>query len=136
MKSLVTYPDAERLTVDYLTDELDEDATIGVGVPIGWAKDDTPHLEVALDGVPLLDHPMFAHATVRLVARAETTTEAKRIAMKALGVLCGHPGGDGITTVRPLTGPLPARDPASQAELAAVTARVTVRSIPIEPTGS
>jgi hypothetical protein len=137
VKPAVEYPDAERLTVDYLTAELDEDATVGVGVPDGWTSADDPHLEVALDGVPLLAHPVCAHATIRLVARAGSTTEAKRIATKALGVLAAHPGSDdGIHTVRPLTGPLPARDPKTEAELASVTARVTVRSAPIEPSGS
>ncbi len=136
MKPAATYPDAERLSVDYLTDELDEDATVGVGVPDGWTIDSPSHIEVALDGVPIMHHPMFAHATIRLVARAASTTEAKRLATKGLGVLCAHPGGTDIRTVLPLTGPLPSRDPQTEAELAAVTARVTVRSTPIEPSGS
>lgn len=137
MKLAIEYPDAERLSVDYLTTELDDgDTTVGVGVPDGWTKTDPAHLEVALDGTPVLHHPMFAHATIRLVARAATTTEAKRLVTRGLGVLCAHPGGDGIATVRPLTGPLPARDPKTEAELASVTARVTVRSTPIEPSGS
>jgi hypothetical protein len=79
-----------------------------------------------------MDHPALAHTTIRLVARCSTTTDAKALAMKAQGLLCAHPGGDGIASTAPFTGVLPARDTATEAELASVTCRVTVRSTPID----
>lgn len=137
MKLLVAFPDVERLVVDYLSDEMDEpDVTVGVAVPVDWTTESDPHLQVITDGTPSMVPPVIANATVRLLARAASTTEAKRIAAKALGVLSAHPGGEGIAAIVPLTGVLPARDPDTFAELASVTCRVTVRSTPIEPSGS
>jgi hypothetical protein len=125
----VTYPDAERLVVDYLTPLLDE--SVGVGVPAGWTATSPDHLQVVLDGTPRLEHPVIAHATIRLVARSASTTRAKALASKAMGLLCAHPSDDSIAGTGPYTGVLPARDPETGAELASVTCRVTVRSTPI-----
>lgn len=131
-KLAVTYPDVERLVTDYLAAELGEgDWTVGVPVPAGWGPDSPTHIQVALDGTPSLAHPILARSTIRLVARAQTTTAAKAAANKALGVLCAHPGDGQITGARPLTGVLPDRDPDTGADLASVTARVSVRSTPI-----
>lgn len=134
-----TYPDVERLVLDYIEEQFadfEPDVTVGIDVPSDWSADSPGHVQVICDGVPQLDHPLAAYATVRLLARAASTTEAKRLAGVALGLLVAHPGGDGISKARPLTGPLPARDPDTRAELASATARVTVRSIPIVPTAS
>lgn len=136
MKIAATYPDVEHLVVDWLTAELDEDCTIGVGVPGDWTKESGNHLQVDLDGTPRLDHPVLAHATVRMVAHSASTTESKRLAMKAQGILLAHPGGDGVAGTRALTGVFPAHDSTTGAELASVTTRVTVRSALIEPSGS
>lgn len=129
MKIAVTYHDAERLTVDYLNWLLDE--PVSVGVPADWTPSDGDRLQVTLDGTPRLEHPAVAHATIRLTARSDSTTRAKALAMKAQGLLCAHPGGDGIASTAPLTGVLTARDPDTNVELASVTCRVTVRSVPL-----
>ena len=125
----VTYPDAERLVVDYLAGLLTE--TVGVGVPSSWKKGSDDHLQVQLDGTPRLEHPAIAHATIRLVARSSSTTAAKALAAKAMGLLCAHPGDGEIASTGPYTGVLPARDPDTGAELASVTCRVSLRSTPI-----
>lgn len=136
MKTLATYPDAEHLVVDWLTDNLDEpDCTIGVGVPTDWTRGDL-HVQVDLDGTPRMDHPVLSHSTIRLVAWAASTTEAKRLAAKAHGVLLAHPGGGGIAGTRALTGVFPAKDSKTGAEIASVTTRVTLRAALIEPSGS
>lgn len=135
MKVAATYPDVERLVVDYLTANLDDPATVAVGVPTSWQPGDR-HLQVDLDGTPVMDHPITAHSTIRLVGWAESTSEAKALAMRAHGVLLAHPGGDGIAAVRALTGVFPAHDSKTGAEIASVTARVSVRSVEIEPSGS
>lgn len=137
MKVAVTYPDVEHLVVDYLAELIDSaEARVGVGVPAGWTPSSTPHVQVALDGTPNMVHPIAANHTIRLVARAATTSAAKALAMKAHGLLLAHPGGDGIASTRALTGVFPAHDSKTNAEIASVTARVTVRAIPLELNGS
>jgi hypothetical protein len=126
------FPDPERAVVTLLTGlmaDQDETATVGVGVPGGWRPDSTPHLEVAWDGTPIIEHRSLAHATIRIVARAGTTTEAKRLALLAQGLLAAHDGSGAISVIRPLTGPLPARDPDTRAELATITLRASTRAV-------
>lgn len=134
MRLAVTYPDAEHLVRVYLADEMgavEPDVTVAIGVPANWNKSSPEHLQVVSDGMPRLEHPVAGHATIRLVARAHSTGRAKELAAIALGLLAAHPGGGGIASTRPFTGPLPGRDPDTGAELASATARVTVRSVPI-----
>lgn len=138
MRLAVTYPDAERLVRNLLAGELDshgETCTVGVGVPADWTPASGSHVQVSLDGTPTGTHPVLVNATVRLVAWAANTTEAKRLAVLAQGLLLAHNGGDGISSTQFLTGVLPARDPESRAEIASTTTRVTVRSELI-PSGS
>jgi hypothetical protein len=133
MKVAAKPQDDERLVVDYLFAELDEDAyTVGVGLPEGWTIADLPHLEVANDGTFGNAWPVATISTIRLTAHAKTTTGAKALCGLGWGLLLAHPGSQtGIAQTLPLTGPLPARDPDTRAELAAATARVTVRTQPI-----
>lgn len=130
MTDTVVYPDAERAVVDLLGTLLaaaGEGASVGVGVPTGWDPTvDLPHLQVAWDGTPIVEHPIVARCTIRVVARAATTTEAKRLAWLAHGLLLGH--GGTVATFAPLTGPLPARDLDTAAELCSITLRATFRS--------
>jgi hypothetical protein len=51
MKVEAQAPDVEHLVKEYLQDVMAEvDCTISIGVPAGWTKESTPHLEVASDG--------------------------------------------------------------------------------------
>jgi hypothetical protein len=134
VKVLAAFPDAEQLVIDLLTELIadhEDDVTVGLGVPTGWKPTDPAHLEVAMDGTPDQKPPIVAHPTIRIIARAATSTEAKRLAALAQGLLLAHRGGSGITGIRPLAGVLPAQDPQTRAELASVSLRVTVRSEPI-----
>lgn len=132
MKPEVEPRDTERLVVDFLDGEISDVCTVGVGVPETWTPaSELPHLEVALDGEFVQSWPVATVCTVRLVARAASTTEAKALCGLAFGVLCAHNGDGVIAGTRPLTGVIPARDPQTQAELAAATVRVTVRTEPI-----
>ena len=133
MGDVVTYEDPERVCVEILKatlSEMPETVGVGISVPKDWKPTggQTPHLQVVCDGTPRMEHPVFAHATIRIVARANKTTEAKRLAILALGILSAWPGGDGVARIRPLTGVLPARDTETSAEMASVTAQVTLRS--------
>ncbi len=125
-------PDIEKLVVDYLVANINEPtATVSIGVPAGWmATTSPPHIEVDSFSVSN-EHPILYRPRVRLIARAASTTEAKRLVSKALGVLAAHPGGDGIINAIPLLGPDPVRDDATHSELASVELSVSVRSIPI-----
>lgn len=126
-KPTVTWPDVEELVVDHLK-PLTPEATVAIGVPTDWRPESTPHVSVSSDGVVAFDGIVLAQAIVRLVARAATTGDAKKLAARSLGRLAAHPGGGGIASVQPLTGPLASLDPATGAQIAAVTARVNVRA--------
>lgn len=136
MRPQVQPRDAERLAKDYLADVMaDVDCTVSIGVPSDWKPTSTKHLEVASDGVPLNEWPICTHTTIRLVARAASTTEAKALCSTALGWMLAHNGDTDIANTRFLTGVQPARDFETNAELAAATVRVTCRTEPIS-TGS
>lgn len=140
MKPAVTFPDAERAVVDLLAGLIgphQPDATVGIGVPPGWGTSSPPHIEVDWDGTPTNFHPVADRPTIRVVVRARTTSEAKRLAQLARGLLLAHTGAGDIARIRPGVGVMPARDPDTKAELASFTLLVTVRAIPIvEPSGS
>lgn len=131
-KLAVTYPDPERVVRDYL-DSVIADATVGVGVPAGWTKTSPqPHVQVSTDGMFLTrTHPVYGEATIRLVAWSSSPTTAKELVQRAQGLLLAHPGTGSIARTRPLVGVLPSRDEQTNAEIASVTVRVTLRSIPI-----
>ena len=129
-KPLAIAPDAERLTIDYLTAALaarSVTATVGVDIPTTWSTTSTQHLQVALDGTPSLEYPILARATVRLTAWASSTTAAKSLVSLAQGLMCSHPGDASAASVQALTGVLPTRDPVSGAQLATCTVRVNLR---------
>jgi len=132
MKVEVQAPDVEQLVKDYLQEVMfDVDCTIGIGVPSGWTKTSTPHLEVASDGAPFADWPLFIHETIRLVARAGSTSEAKELCARGQGWLLAHNGNADISQTRFLSGVIPARDAQTGAELAFCTSRVSVRTEPL-----
>jgi hypothetical protein len=138
VKLAVVFPDAERLVRALLADliaEHEDDVTVGVDVPGDWTPASPPHLQVVWDGTPSQVRPVIARCSVRVVARAASTSRAKELAALAEGLLCAYAGGDGIVSIQPLAGVLPARDPDTHAELASITVRVTVRSTSI-PDGS
>ena len=136
------FPDVQDLGVDHLEDLLadhEPDVTVAVGVPEDWGHDSDTHIEVAFDGTPTIRAAfggvlMSADGTLRIVVRAQTTAEAKRIALLCQGLLIGSTG-HGITAIRPGVGVQPARDPQTNAELAGFTVLATVRAQLI-PAGS
>lgn len=134
MTDIYTYPDVEAEMVDFLDDMLaavGEDVTVSVGVPDAWKPTSTPHVQVVCDGTPRMDHPVAVYPSLRLVVRAGTTSEAKRLAMLAQAVAVSHDGTWPVAWVRPLTGILPVRDPETNAEIAMVTCQVAIRSHPV-----
>lgn len=128
MKVVVDWPDSERLMVD-LVDGFDIADSVGIGVPKGWTPEAGVHAQVALDGTPTVITPVAQRHTMRVTVWAETTTAAKAAAARLQAHLHAHPGGEGITAIKPLTGTLPARDPDTGAELASFTVAAVVRSV-------
>lgn len=129
VKPLVVAPDIERLGIDYLKAELAarlEDVTVGVDLPASWVIGTKAHIQVALDGTPIADPPLW-RATLRVTAWHSSTTTAKRLASLCEGLLLAHPGSPSWAGCRPGTGLLPARDPATKAALASITVLAKLR---------
>lgn len=137
MSDLHVFPDVEIAAKDVLKEQLErfpDGTTVAVGgPPVTWTPSSPPHLEVAWDGTPRIHRPIAAWPTLRVVAWAATTSEAKRLAELAHAIWCAYPGGDVISSLRDLTGVLPARDPKTDAELAMATVQASVRSQRVSP---
>lgn len=127
MKTVVDWPDVESLAVD-LIDSYALAATVGVGVPTSWTAGSGPHIQVALDGTPVVVSPIYVRATIRVTVWDDQITEAKALAGHLQGLMHAHMGGYDITAIQPLTGTFPARDPDTGAELASFTVAAAVRS--------
>lgn len=130
-RPVVMYEDVERLVIDVLEDLLDDHETsftVGVGVPTGWTAAAPPHFQVSCDGTFAVMHHVAVRSTVRITVWATSTGEAKRLANLALGLIDGYTGEPAM---RVSTGILPAQDPDTNAEIASITATVTVRSTPL-----
>lgn len=138
-KPLVSFPDAEAMAVDLLDDLLAEWAPhveVGVEVPTSWAAGDRPHIQVAHDGTPSIITSIAARCTLRFVARASTTDEAKQVALLAQGLLLAATGTGGFDSIVAGTGIFPAEDRESRTQLASFTVTATVHAEPIAAIGS
>lgn len=134
MKIAAQYPDVERLTLDLLQALIaphEPGINVALGVPSDWGATSPEHLQIAWDGTAEGQHPVIAHATIRVTAWAHGATRAKAIAALAQALLLAHAGGAGITSITWLTGLLPAIDPATRADIASFTVRATVRAQPL-----
>lgn len=130
MKPLVVPPDAEHVVIDYLATALlarGQDVSVGVNIPSTWAPGTKPHVQVGLDGTPVVEYPILWRASVRVTVWASTTTASKALAGLAHGLLLTHPGSTEVGSIRPLTGTLPTRDPDTGAQLASVSVQVNLR---------
>lgn len=128
MKPNVTYPRADTAVIAVLTTAFTAQAvTVGARLPAGWTPASNPHVQVVIDGTPIVQHPVAISPTVRIVAWAPSPTLAHQWVMRAHGHVLAH---QSTFVALPLTGPLPAVDAAQQnAELCSVTVRVRVRSV-------
>jgi len=130
VKPVTVPPDAEHVAVDYLTSVLaarTQDVTVGVNIPATWVAGTKPHVQVALDGTPIVEYPILFRSTVRVNCWHASTTTVKALAALCQALLCAHPGSVQVASVQPLTGVLPARDPDTGAQLASISVRLNLR---------
>jgi len=129
-KPLTVPRDAERVVRDYLLAALvarGQDVTCGAYIPTtSWTSTTKSHVQVAWDGTPESVYPILDRATVRVTAWAYTTTAAKALVGLCEGLLLSHPGSPEVGSIQPLTGTLPAQDPATKAQLASISVRVNL----------
>lgn len=125
----VTYPRADSAVVAELASAISStECTVGATLPADWTPGSLPHIQVLIDGTPIVQHPVAIAPTVRLVAWASSPTLAHTWAMHAHGHVLAYEGDE--FAAFPLTGPLPAVDPDHQnAALCSCTVRVRVRSV-------
>lgn len=140
---LAVFGDAEREARDYLHEKLTtaplaaRPEVAGAGVGIGLPGDYDPknastkaYLGVSLDGTPVVDYPIRALGSLRLVAWARSRTQAKALAQLALALMLTHPGTGGVLAgCTELTGVQPGRDPDNGAHIASCTVRAKVRAV-------
>lgn len=130
MKLLAVPPDAERVVVDILTAALTargQDVTCGTVVPTTWAAGTKPHVLVGWDGTPEVVYPILWKASIRVTVFATSPTQAKALAGLCEALLLSHGGGNGVAAILSLTGVLPTRDPDTNAQLASISVRVSLR---------
>ena len=107
-KPLAVPPDAEHVTIDYLTPALaarGQDVTCGVNIPTTWTTTTKPHVQVALDGTPIVEYPVLWRASIRVTCWASSTTAAKALVALAHGLLLQHPGSPEAVSYTHLTLP-------------------------------
>ena len=129
-KPLAVTPSAERAVIDYLTLLLaahGEDVTCGVNVPSTWAPGTKSHVQVGLDGTPVVRYPIYADAAIRVTVWNASTTVAQAIAALCEGLLLSHPGGPVVSGIQSGTGVLPTKDPDTGAQLATIGVEVRLR---------
>ena len=126
-KTLATMPLAERAVIDYLTPLLashGKDVTCGVTIPTTWTTATKSHVQVGLDGTPVVRYPIYAKAAIRVTVWNASTTVAQSLAALCEGLLLSHPGDTVVSGVKPGTGVLPTRDPDTGAQLATIGVEV------------
>lgn len=129
--TVLVFADAETAARTLLAALTPSPTTVGLALPDDWTMESAPHLLVALDGTETFPSRLLEKPLIRVTAFAGTTTEAKRLAREAEARLCAHTGGGGISKIKPATGIIPGRDPATGADMASFTVRMTVRSTPL-----
>lgn len=123
--------------VQHLLALTDHGATAGDELPSTWKPSSPPFVALAID---LVDGegtwPIYADCTLRVTVYAGGRRRARRIALDLQGLLVAEGSRPPFSRHRPLTGPLTTRDPALLADVASITARSTLRTVPLELAGS
>lgn len=135
MKPLVTFPDAEAVMLDHLepllsarTDDF-RPATFTNRFPTARPAGKRTHLQVELDGTPVVEYPAVERATVRfsLYAGPDHADSAKEAAAVVQALVAAHPGSAEVWSTRLLAGRLKGIDPATKYPFVSFTARINLR---------
>lgn len=135
MKLLVTFPDAEAALLRHLKaawagrDDEFLPATSTNAFPTARPAGKATHLQVELDGTPVVEYPAVERATVRftLWAAPGQPDSAKHAASMTQAFVAAHPGDEDVWSTRLLTGRLKGVDPSSKYPFVSFTARVSLR---------
>lgn len=135
MKPTVTFPDAEAAMLRHLNaawsdrDEAFRPSTSTNAFPTVRPVGKATHLQVELDGTPVVEYPAVERATVRftLWAAPGQHDSAKQAAAMAQAFVAAHPGDVDVWSTRILTGRLKGTDPSSKYPFVSFTARVSLR---------
>lgn len=135
MKVTVDYPDPEVATRELLTTLLaDLDAEVRIGIPATWDKTvDPPQVEVSWDGTPRRMASVAIWCLVRVVVHGNGLSAMKALTNTIIGRIEGGPTHPDIACITVDTGPLPAMDPTTRADLVSFNLEVCVRAVPVDP---
>lgn len=134
---LVTWADPERVVIDYLEGILPtrgeafaQGARAGLELPSNWQhRISDPFVTVELDGTSSILYPIYQFTNIRCVVWHSSPTKAKALANLVMGLLASRHGTNECTSIIPVLGVQPAKDPDSGAAMASISVSVTLRSI-------
>ncbi len=135
MRPQVTFPDAERALLGFLgplwaaRSEPFKPATRSNKFPSAALAGNATHLQVELDGTPLVEYPATERATVRFTFWSAPSSQdnAKQGASITQALIATHPGDDDVWSTRILTGRLKGVDDDTRNNFVSFTARVSLR---------
>jgi hypothetical protein len=138
MRPLVTFPDAEEAMLGYLKplwqaraeDEF-RPVTFGNAFPAKSPAGKATHLQIELDGTPVVEYPAVERATVRFTLWAAPGQQdaAKAAAGITQALVATHPGDQDVAATRLLTGRLKGADPTTRYPFVSFTARISLRPL-------
>ena len=135
-----TLPDPEIEAVELIEELLDlteHAAEAGDELPADWTPTSPTFVLVACDLVASEGTcPVYADCTIRCTVYARGRRRAKRIALDLQALLIDRGSVAPFARHRPLTGPLLTRDPSLNANVASITVRSTLRTVPLVLPGS
>ena len=135
MKPLVEFGDAEAAMIRHISAgwatrvEAYRPATFTNAFPVAALRGAVTHVQVELDGTPIVEYPATERASVRFTCWAAPgqPSHAKRVAALTQAMVATHPGDADVWGTRILAGRLRGRDPATGNEFVFFTARINLR---------
>lgn len=135
MRPAVVFADAERALRDYLSPlwaaraEVYKPATISNKFPASALTGNVTHLQIDLDGTPVVEYPATERATVRFTFWSAPSSQdnAKSGAAVTQALVATHPGDGDVWSTRILTGRLKGVDDDTGNNFVSFTARVSLR---------
>lgn len=136
MRPAVVFADAERAMREYLTPLWSARADVfkPTGIftnkfPAAALTGNATHLQIELDGTPVVEYPATERATVRFTFWSAPSSQdnAKNGAAITQALVATHPGDEDVWSTRILTGRLKGVDDDTRNNFVSFTARVSLR---------